>query len=170
MSRRFWGKYRGKVILNLDPENRGRVQVSCPAVLGTNLLSWAMPCVPMAGLMAGTYAIPPVNANVWVEFEGGDPEKPIWTGCFWGTGELPTRALQTPQPAGPIVIQAPNTQNRVVVGGSPADGITLETVAGPAGPMVKVDATGITIQDGAGGMITIKAGAVTVNMGALMIK
>lgn len=168
--RRFWGKYRGKVIQNLDPEQRGRVQVSCPAVLGTNMLSWAMPCVPMAGMQAGTYAIPPLQANVWIEFEGGDPEKPIWSGCFWGTGEVPTRALAPPQPTGPIVIQSPNAQNRIVIASAPGDGITIETVAGPTGPMIRVDATGITMMDGKGGMISITAGAVTVNMGALMIK
>lgn len=170
MSRRFWGKYPGKVILNTDTTGEGRVQISCPTVLGSNVLAWARPCVPMAGLQAGVYAIPPINANVWVEFQGGDPELPIWSGCFWGPGELPLAATQTQQPLGPIVIQAPNTQYRVVIGGSPTDGIRLETIAGPAGPMVKVDSTGITMQDGAGGMITIKAGTVMVNMGALMIK
>ena len=67
----------------------GRVQVSVPAVLGDGRLSWAMPCVPYAGSQVGFFAIPPVGANVWVEFEGGDPDYPIWSGCFWGTGEVP---------------------------------------------------------------------------------
>ncbi|HYW08817.1 MAG TPA: phage baseplate assembly protein V [Longimicrobium sp.] len=166
----FWGKYRGKVVNNVDPENRGRVQVSVPAVLGANVLSWAMPCVPMAGMQAGVYAIPPVLANVWVEFEGGHPDRPIWTGCFWGIGEVPTRALAPPQPMGPIVIQSFTAQNRLVIGSSPADGITMETVAGPTGPMIKVDATGITMSDGKGGTISITAGLVSVNMGALTVK
>ena len=167
---RYWGKYRGKVVSNSDPEALGRVQVSCPDVLGSNTMSWAMPCVPMAGISAGVYAVPPLNANVWVEFEGGDPEKPIWTGCFWGTGEIPQRAQPRQQPQSPVVIQAPTSQNRLVIGVNPTDGIVLETSAGASGPMVKVDSTGITIQDGAGGTVTIKGGSVTVNNGALMVK
>ena len=43
-----------------------------------------MPCVPYAGSGVGFFAVPPVGANVWVEFEGGDPDYPIWSGCFWG--------------------------------------------------------------------------------------
>jgi hypothetical protein len=85
----FYGKYRGKVENNIDPMQLGRIQVSAPAVLGDGTLSWAMPCVPYAGPQVGLFAIPPVGANIWVEFEGGDPDRPIWTGCFWGVGEVP---------------------------------------------------------------------------------
>lgn len=85
----FFGKYRGKVKNNMDPMMLGRLQVSVPAVLGDNSLSWAMPCVPYAGPDVGFFAIPPVGANLWVEFEGGDSDYPIWAGCFWGMGEVP---------------------------------------------------------------------------------
>jgi len=85
----FFGKYRGQVENNVDPQQQGRIQVSVPAVLGEGRLSWAMPCVPYAGSGVGFFAIPPVGANVWVEFEGGDPDYPIWSGCFWGMGEVP---------------------------------------------------------------------------------
>lgn len=85
----FFGKYRGKVENNLDPLMLGRVQVSAPAVLGDGRLSWAMPCAPYAGAGVGFFTVPPVGANVWVEFEGGDPDYPIWSGCFWGVGEVP---------------------------------------------------------------------------------
>jgi uncharacterized protein involved in type VI secretion and phage assembly len=78
----FFGKYRGKVKNNVDPMQQGRIHVSVPAVLGEGSLSWAMPCVPYAGSQVGFFAIPPVDANVWVEF-GGDPDAPIWSGCFW---------------------------------------------------------------------------------------
>ncbi len=50
-----------------------------------------MPCVPYAGPGVGFFAIPPVGANIWVEFEGGDPDYPIWSGCFWGTGQVPAK-------------------------------------------------------------------------------
>lgn len=88
MNERF-GKYRGQVKNNVDPMQLGRMQVSVPAVLGEGQLSWATPCVPYAGSGVGLFAIPPVGANVWVEFEGGDTDYPIWSGCFWGVGEVP---------------------------------------------------------------------------------
>lgn len=85
----FFGKYRGRVENNIDPMQMGRVQVSVPAVLGGGRMSWAMPCAPFAGPQVGLFVVPPVGANVWVEFEAGDPDYPIWSGGFWGVGEVP---------------------------------------------------------------------------------
>jgi hypothetical protein len=51
-----------------------------------------MPCVPYAGYQVGFFALPPIGANVWIEYEGGDLNYPIWTGCFWGEGDLPIGA------------------------------------------------------------------------------
>jgi len=90
--REFNAKYRGQVVNNVDPRKLGRLQVQVPAVLGAGRLSWAMPCVPYAGMQVGLFALPAIGANVWVEFEGGDPDYPIWSGCFWGSGELPAQA------------------------------------------------------------------------------
>jgi len=89
--RPFFGKYRGKVADNVDPLKLGRLQVSVPAVLGEGV-AWAMPCTPYAGPGVGLVVTPPVEANVWVEFEAGDPDWPIWSGCFWGADELPEAA------------------------------------------------------------------------------
>jgi uncharacterized protein involved in type VI secretion and phage assembly len=88
MRSHFFGKYRGTVVDTLDPNQQGRVQVEVPSVLGSVHL-WAMPCVPYAGDGVGLYLIPEPGTGVWVEFEGGHPSYPIWTGCFWGSGELP---------------------------------------------------------------------------------
>jgi hypothetical protein len=87
--RRFYGKYRGIVYNNLDPMQLGRLQVYVPAVYGDSTMNWALPCVPFAGPGVGFFMLPPVGANVWAEFEGGDPDFPIWSGCFWGDGEVP---------------------------------------------------------------------------------
>ena len=84
----YYGKYRGKVENNIDPQLMGRIQVSCPAVLGSGRMSWAMPCAPYAGPGIGFFAIPPKDAHVWVEFEGGNTDYPIWSGCFWALGDL----------------------------------------------------------------------------------
>jgi hypothetical protein len=91
----FYGKYRGKVVNNIDPLMQARLLVEVPAVSDLPL-SWALPCVPYGGAGVGFFALPPIGANVWVEFEGGDPNYPIWTGCFWGEGQAPAKpALPT---------------------------------------------------------------------------
>jgi uncharacterized protein involved in type VI secretion and phage assembly len=82
---RFFGKYRSRVTDNVDPLGIARLKLDVPAVPGTTEL-WALPCVPYAGNTdspVGMHIIPPLGAHVWVEFEGGDPSHPIWTGCYW---------------------------------------------------------------------------------------
>ena len=87
---RVWGKYRGTVQNNLDPEGLGRIQASVPDVLGDVPTGWATPCIPYAGPGSGFFSIPPVGAGVWIEFECGDVSRPVWTGCYWGRREPPT--------------------------------------------------------------------------------
>jgi uncharacterized protein involved in type VI secretion and phage assembly len=86
---RYFGKYRGLVKNNVDPLKLGRIQATVPAVFGM-ATNWALPCAPYAGNQVGFYAIPPIGAKVWIEFEGGDPTYPIWSGCFWQDSEVPT--------------------------------------------------------------------------------
>src|SRR5215510_2730751 len=85
----FFGKYRGLVTDNGDPFNRGRIRARVPEVLGDIETGWALPAAPYAGDGVGTYAVPAVGAGVWIEFEAGDVSNPIWTGCWWGDGQLP---------------------------------------------------------------------------------
>lgn len=91
----YWGKFRGRVVDNLDPMAMGRLLVEVPQVPAT-AMNWAMPCVPYAGRQVGFFAMPDFGANVWVEFEGGDPSYPIWTGCFWNEDEAPMPAARDP--------------------------------------------------------------------------
>ena len=92
---RFYGKYRGLVVDNADPEQLGRLKVKVPSVLGGDVVTgWAMPCTPYGGSAnQGFLFIPEVDAGVWIEFEEGDLEFPIWVGTFWskpgGDSELP---------------------------------------------------------------------------------
>ena len=88
----YYGKYRGLVEANEDPKRLGRLKVAVPEVFGIGTSSWAVPCVPYAGPEVGWFAMPPVGADVWVEFEAGDPSRPIWTGCYWREGGLPLLA------------------------------------------------------------------------------
>ena len=86
---RFYGKYRGVVRDVNDPDNLGRIRALVPEVLGTVDCPWALPCAPYAGNNIGFYAIPAVGSGVWIEFEAGDPARPIWTGAWWASNELP---------------------------------------------------------------------------------
>jgi uncharacterized protein involved in type VI secretion and phage assembly len=86
---RFYGKYRAIVVDVDDPESLGRIRAQVPEVLGALDSPWALPCAPYAGPGVGAYLVPPVGAGVWIEFEAGDPARPIWTGAWWGRGELP---------------------------------------------------------------------------------
>jgi len=88
---RFYGKYRGLVVNNVDPLSLGRLQAQVPEVLGEVPTGWAVPCAPYAGPQAGFFAIPPPGAGVWIEFEAGDTSRPIWVGGWWGTAEVPMK-------------------------------------------------------------------------------
>jgi hypothetical protein len=85
MNEKYFGKYRGVVINNNDPEQKGRVQAQVFDVGGSAPLAWAMPCVPCHLPKEVGSALPAIGANVWIEFEGGDLDYPIWTGCWFGT-------------------------------------------------------------------------------------
>ena len=87
---RYYGKYRGIVVEGDDSERRGRILVKVPNVLGP-LEVWALPCVAYAGPELGMFFLPEAGTNVWVEFEGGDLGLPIWTGCFWASGQVAER-------------------------------------------------------------------------------
>lgn len=89
VAKRHWGKYRGTVVDNLDTPPSGRLLVSVPGIVITN---WATPCVPLTDVAMGTFMRPSIGANVWVEFERGDADKPIWVGCWWGEGQIPVMA------------------------------------------------------------------------------
>ena len=92
-SQKFFGKYRGTVVNNVDVMQMGRIQAIVPDVSSVALTSWCMPCVPVAGIQTGVFTVPPIGAGVWIEFEQGDPDYPIWAGCYWGSpAEVPAMA------------------------------------------------------------------------------
>ena len=93
---RFYGKYRGLVAINVDPLGQGRLKAIVPEVLGVILSSWALPSTPYAGTLAGLFTVPMVGSGVWIEFEAGDVSRPIWTGCWWGSAQVPLNELGAP--------------------------------------------------------------------------
>jgi len=169
---RFFGKYRGLVIENIDPEQIGRVLVQVPDVLGETPSSWAMPCVPAAGIQSGCFIVPPIGSQVWVEFEQGDPDYPIWTGGFWGlVADVPIFDTAPPAiPPGQNIVLQTTGQNMIMVSDSAptpvTGGIVLKSVSGA---MIVVNETGIYISNGQGATITLTGPAVDINLGALTV-
>lgn len=136
---RYYGKYRGRVVDNIDPMELGRIFVSVATVPGV-IASPAMPCVPYAGMQVGTVLIPPIGANVWVEFERGDPSHPIWVGCFWTEGQFPVELAPSPEQK---LIRTESTT--LLINDLPgAGGLTL--VVGP--PAVEIPITLIANEEG----------------------
>ncbi|MCB2005321.1 MAG: phage baseplate assembly protein V [Burkholderiaceae bacterium] len=168
MTERYLGKYRGMVLNNVDPMQQGRLQVQVPDVAGLAPASWAMPCVPVAGLQNGMFALPMIGSGVWVEFEQGNADFPIWTGCFWGSAaEVPAMALQTPPGVQALTLQT-TLQNGITISDlpGPTGGIMIKSATGAT---LIVNDTGIYIQNGKGAAITLVGPTVTVNNGALTV-
>jgi uncharacterized protein involved in type VI secretion and phage assembly len=170
-SNQFYGKYRGTVINNLDPTQRGRLLVQVPDVLGVIPCSWAEACTPLAGPSGpamGVYLVPPIGAGVWVEFEHGDPNFPIWVGCRWGAQSgIPTIA-RAGLPTSPNIVLQTAGQHAIVISDlpGPTGGIMLKSAGGAS---IIVNDTGIYIQNGKGANVTMTASTVTINNGALAI-
>jgi uncharacterized protein involved in type VI secretion and phage assembly len=164
---KYLGKYRGTVVTNVDPEQMGRIQAQVIDVLGDTPSSWAMPSLPLAGSQVGHYVIPPVGAGVWIEFEQGDKNYPIWSGCWWGSSsEVPSQALAG-SPAQPNIVLQTQGQHSIVLSDLPGGpGITLSTAAGAK---IEINDTGITITNGQGATISLVGKSVNVNDGALTV-
>ena len=165
---KYYGKYRGTVVQNVDPEQIGRIQAMVPDVSGLLPSSWAMPCVPIAGKQSGVYVVPQIGAGVWIEFEQGDPDYPIWSGGFWGSAtEMPALAL-IGNPASPSMVLQSGLLNTIAVSDmpGPTGGILLQSVGGA---MIVVNDIGITISNGKGATIVLAGPTVTINNGALVV-
>lgn len=170
---RFTGKYRATVLLNTDPELRGRLQLMIPDVLGPIPSTWAEACVPLAGPTGpgmGVYLVPPIGAGVWVEFEQGDINYPIWVGCRWGApSDIPLLA-KAGLPVSPSIVMQTLGQHSLVISDmapTPATGGIMLTSATKA--MVVVNDSGIYISNGKGATIALVGPTVTINNGALVV-
>ena len=169
----FLGKYRATVRQNLDPDRRGRLQLHVPDVLGDESSAWAEACVPLAGppgAPMGVYLVPPLGTGVWVEFEQGDPQRPVWVGCRWaGAASVPPSAQAGEGGPVSIVVQSPG-QHLVMLSDAPATeasgGIVLRS-AGNA--TIVVNDSGIFIDNGKGASIALVGPTVSVNEGALAV-
>jgi hypothetical protein len=170
--RKFHGKYRGTVVNNVDPLLRARVLCTVPAVFGPSVSTWCEACTPLAGPPGppmGVYMVPPPGTGVWVEFENGDPNYPICSGCRFSTGDAPPLAL-VGNPADPNICIQSLLQHMVMISDMPptpvTGGIMLKSTTGA---MIVVNDSGIYLSNGKGATITMVGPAINFNLGALVI-
>ena len=165
---KYYGKYRGTVINNVDPLQIGRLMVQIPDVSNVIPSTWALPCLPFGGIQSGFYAVPDIGAGVWIEFEHGDSDYPVWVGTYWGSAaEVPALVLAAPPGVPQVVIQTMG-QNTLMISDvpGPTGGILLKATTGA---MISISDTGIIISNGQGATIAMTGPAVTINEGALEV-
>ena len=169
----YYGKFAGTVLNNVDPEVRGRIQVTVPDVLGLLPTTWAEPCLPLAGPTGapmGAYFVPPIGSGVWVEFEQGDVNRPIWVGCRIGSrADIPEGAQPIVPPISGLALQT-LLKNSLVISDLPptpaTGGIIIKSTTGA---MIVVNDSGIYINNGKGATLTMVGPTVTINNGALVV-
>jgi uncharacterized protein involved in type VI secretion and phage assembly len=164
---RFYGKYRAECVDNIDPMQIGRIQVSLSDASGPIPTSWAMPCLPVSGIQSGIFTVPPVGAGVWVEFEQGDPDYPIWIGGYYSEADVPAMARLVPPDVQGLTFQT-QLQNGITISDTPgpSGGILIKTATGA---MISVSDVGITISNGKGATIEMTGPTVDINAGALTV-
>ncbi|NUU19601.1 baseplate assembly protein [Cellulomonas humilata] len=165
---RYFGKYRATVLPGLDPLVQGRIQVQLADRYGLFPSTWALPALPFAGRgSAAVVALPPTGSMVWVEFEAGDPDCPIWTGAFWPEANgFPVKALVGATPLNPNIHLQTTTGVSVTLSDLPATQVQVQT---PTGAMVVIGEAGISITNGKGASIVMTGKSVIINEGALVI-
>lgn len=165
MNNSFYGKYRGKVTDNMDPLMMGRVRATVPDVMGDQESGWAMPCAPFGGSGVGFFAVPTVGAGVWIEFEHGDPDYPIWSGCWFGSlAEMPPKLLVPPPPSKKVMIITEGGHSITLDDTPGIGGIMLQT---STGQKIVMNALGIEIDNGLGASIKMTGPQISINNGAL---
>ncbi|MEU6797685.1 phage baseplate assembly protein V [Nonomuraea wenchangensis] len=142
---RFFGKYRGTVVDNEDPARLGRLRLTVPSVLGRDVVTgWAFPCAPFGGAAGqGMLFVPEPKAHVWVEFEEGDPEFPIWVGAFWTSSDAGAETPGDPQdrPTRKII----RTLKGHTIELEDADGEERVTIGDAAGNMIEMTGSAMRI-------------------------
>jgi hypothetical protein len=170
--KKYYGKYRATVVINVDPELRGRIICEVPDVLGLAPSSWCEACAPLAGVTGppmGVYMVPSVGAGVWVEFEQGDPNKPIWSGCRFAPGNVPPLALAG-LPLSPNIVLQTALQNMIMISDLPPSPVTGGIILkSTLGAMIVVNDSGIYLSNGKTATIAMVGGQIDFNIGALTI-
>ncbi len=163
---KFYGKYRGTVTNNQDDKKQGRLKVKVSDILGDKESGWAMPAVPYAGKNVGLYLIPPKDANVWIEFEHGEANKPIWTGCFWAQGESPVPSNISKEDAASLKILKTDVATVTLDNRPNSSSITIETTKGMK---IVINSQEIEINNGQNATVKLNGNKVSINGDALEV-
>lgn len=153
---RFYGKYRGSVA-EVDTDTL-RIKARVPAVLGDSTSGWCQPCVPYAGKSVGFLFIPEEGDFVWIEFEGGDPSYPIWSGCGWRDDEKPDDATQE------VKVIVTKAKHKMLFD----DDEETITITDPNNNSVTFDSSGITLER-EGKKVVVSSSEVNINDGGLEV-
>ncbi|MEH2372462.1 phage baseplate assembly protein V [Nostoc sp.] len=160
----FYGKYRGLVFNNKDPWEIGRVQAKVQEIFGNDPSGWALPCVPYAGKGIGLFLIPPIGALVWIEFENGDPDYPIWTGCFWADEKVPN--IVPANPYDPDIKVLKTDIGKIEINDKQENkSITIEAKIGEQTVKIVMNSSGIEINNGNGATIKLNGNNIEINNG-----
>jgi hypothetical protein len=179
---KYYGLYRGTVLNNIDPMMMGRILATVPDVGSVTPSTWANPCLPMAGKQQGVFMVPQIGASVWIQFEAGDPDRPVWMGGSWpNTGFVPTAALAPVAPPGQSIVFQTSMQQLLMI----SDAVPLPMLApvpapappgtggivlrSPTGAMIVVNDVGIFINNGKGATIDLIGNSVMINKIALVV-
>lgn len=164
---KYLGKYRGIVTDIHDPLMQGRVKARVPDAMGDSESGWAMPCFPFAGKGTGMFCLPDVGAGVWIEFEHGDLDYPIWSGCYFpAPTDVPMETI-VPAPYQKVLFKTVGGHSITLDDTPGIGGITLQTATGQK---ITLSALGIEIDNGLGASIKMnQATKVTINNGALEV-
>jgi len=165
---RFYGKYRATVLNNTDPQQQGRIQVQLADRYGLFPSTWAMPTFLFAGKSSsGVVALPAMGSSVWVEFEAGDADYPVWSGGFYpDTMGFPTLANAGGTPVTPNIHLQTTSGTLLTLSDNPTQQVLLQTATGV---MITIGTAGVTILNGQGASIALVGSSVIINNGALTI-
>jgi len=161
----FHGIYPGRVESNIDPLNMSRILVAVSDVGGKQVLSWALPCLPVTGNNMGMFTVPPNGAGVWVQFARGDTDYPIWLGGYYSNGEAPALSRKVPPGVSGVTLQT-QLGNGLVISDAPDGGILIKSASGA---FIHVSETGITLDNGLGAKVEMTGSMVRVNGDALTV-
>jgi len=176
---KYFGKFRGFVVDNADPEHRARLRLKVPSVLGEEITAWALPCLPFGGIAdQGLFTVPEIGAQIWLEFEEGNISLPVWTGTFWQQdGDAPAqldadapdrRVLKTPSGH---MLEFIDTDDEETINLLHAQGSQIEldklgsiaiTDANGAQLRLDADADEIVVEDNNGNILTMTSSGTTV--------
>ena len=160
----YYGVYRAIVTSTDDPANdgqpdpQGRVRVRVPSVGdGEDVSRLAYPIVPLAGDGYGLKAIPPVDGHVYVVFENGRLDIPLWFGGWWARNHMPEDLA----PLEAFGLVTPQGHKLILDGKSGQESIRVEHLNGA---IVELDSQGsIFITNKSGQKVHVGNGADTAN-------